>query len=113
MQGPIKALDLQVKCIGVFSDSQVVIQHVINSIHCASNHLNNYQREVSNLMYKFESFNIRSILHLVKYEAYMMANVASNRFPSNNFSHDKFSVKLIYRSLILDNITNYRIIKDD
>ena len=65
IQGLKKALDLQVKCIEVFGDSQIVIQHVRNSIHCISNHLKNYQRKVWDLMHKFESFNIRSIPHLL------------------------------------------------
>ena len=34
VQGLRKALDLQVKCIEVFCDSQIVIRRVINSIHC-------------------------------------------------------------------------------
>ena len=47
------------------------------------------------------------------YEADMLANVASNLFPSDNFSHDKFSVELIYRSSISDNIKNWRVFEDD
>ena len=43
----------------------------------------------------------------------MLANVASNLCPSNAFSHKKFSVELIYRPSILDNITNLRIFEDD
>ena len=37
---------------------------------------------------------------------YMLANAASNLCLSDDFSHDKFSIELIYRLLILDNITN-------
>ena len=43
----------------------------------------------------------------------MLANVASNLFPSDDFSHDKFSVELIYRPSIPDNITNWRVFEDD
>ena len=64
-------------------------------------------------MNKFEAFNIRSIPHSLNYEAYMLANAASNVCPSNDFSHDKFYVELIYRMLILRNIMNWRIFEDD
>ena len=46
-------------------------------------------------------------------EADMLANVTSNLCPSDNFSHDIFFVKLIYRSLIPDNITNCRVFDVD
>ena len=77
VQGLRKSLDLQVKCIEVFSDSQVVIRQVRNSIHCTSNHLKNYQREVWDLMHKFEDFNIRSIPRALNSKANMVANATS------------------------------------
>ena len=43
----------------------------------------------------------------------MLANADSNLCPSDDFSHDKFSVELIYRSLIPDNFTNWRVFEDD
>ena len=43
----------------------------------------------------------------------ILANLASNHCPSDNFSHDIFSVELIYRSSIPDNITNWRVFEDD
>ena len=42
-QGIRKALDLQVKCIEVFGESQILTHQVRNSINCTSNHLKNYQ----------------------------------------------------------------------
>ena len=64
-------------------------------------------------MNKFEAFNIRSILHSMDSEANMLANVASNVSPSDDFTQDKFSIELIYWSSIPDNITNWRIFDDD
>ena len=64
-------------------------------------------------MNKFEAFNIKSIPHTLNHEAEMLANAASNLCPSDDFSHDKFYVELIYRSSIPDNITNWRVFKDD
>ena len=46
-------------------------------------------------------------------EANMLANVASNLCPSDDFSHDIFSIELIYRLSIPDNITNWRVFEDD
>ena len=43
----------------------------------------------------------------------MLANASSNLCPSDDFSHDKFSVELIYRPSISDNITNWRVFEDD
>ena len=83
-----------------------------DSIHFTSHHLNNYQWEVSDLIHKFESFNIRSIPRLMNFESDMLASAASNLSPSDDFSHDKFSIELIYRRLILNNITNWRIFDD-
>ena len=113
LKGLRKALDLNIKCIEVFGDSQIVSRLVRNSIHCTSNHLKNYQLEVWYLMNKFESFNIKYIPRTLNFEADMLANAASNLFPSDDFSHDKFSIELIYRSSIPDNITIWRVFKDD
>ena len=44
VQGLRKALDLNIKCIKVFGDSQIVGRQVRNSINCTSNHLKNYQK---------------------------------------------------------------------
>jgi hypothetical protein len=49
VQGLRKAPDLDIKCIAVFRDCQIVARQVRNSINCTSNHLKNYQQEVWNL----------------------------------------------------------------
>jgi hypothetical protein len=64
-------------------------------------------------MNKFEAFNIKSIPRTLNHEADMLANEASNLCPSDDFSHDKFSVELIYRPSIPGNITNWRVLEDD
>ena len=91
----------------------IVARQVRDSINCTSNHLKNYQREVWDLMNTFEAFNIKSIPHTLNYEADMLPTVASNLCPSDNFSHDKFSIELIYRPSIPNNITNWRVFEDD
>ena len=63
-------------------------------------------------MHKFEDFNIRSIPYSLNSEVDMLDNAASTLCSSNDFSHYKFYVDLIYRSSIPYNITNWRIFKD-
>ena len=58
-------------------------------------------------MSKFQEFNIKSIPHIENYDANMLENVVSNLSPSDDFTHDKIYVELIYRSTIADNITNW------
>ena len=49
----------------------------------------------------------------MNFEADMLDNAASNLCPSDDFSHDIFSIELIYRLSILDNITNWRVFEND
>ena len=49
----------------------------------------------------------------MNFEENMLANVASNLCPSDNFYHERFSVELIYRPSVPDNITNWRVFEDD
>ena len=113
VHGLRKALNLQIKCIEVFGDSQVVIRQVRDSIHYTSHHRNNYQQEVWDLMNKFEAFNIISIPRSMNFEVDMLANSTSNLSPSDDFSSDKFSVELVYRPSISNNIKNWRIFDDN
>ena len=85
-----KALDLKDKCIEVFGDSQIVSHQMRNSINFTSNHLKYYQREVWDLISKFEAFNIKSISHTLNFEANMLVNATSNLCPSGDFSHNNF-----------------------
>ena len=43
----------------------------------------------------------------------MMENVSSNIFLNDDFSYDKFSVELIYKSSISNNIKNWRVFNDN
>ena len=63
-------------------------------------------------MNKFEAFNIRSIPCSMNSEADMMANATSNISPSDEFTHDKVFMELIYRPLIPNNITNWMIFNE-
>jgi hypothetical protein len=43
----------------------------------------------------------------------LLANVASKLIPSEEFSHDRFSIELLFRPYVPDNITNWRVFNDD
>ena len=82
IQGLKKALDLNVKVLVAFSDSEIIVRQVHNSIHCLSNHLQSYQKEVWSLISAFDAFNIESIPHFQNQEADLLVNVASWLIPS-------------------------------
>ena len=63
-------------------DSDIIVRQVRNSIHCISEHIQDYQKEVWNLISKFKAFNINSIPRFQNQEAYLLANVSSKLIPS-------------------------------
>jgi hypothetical protein len=64
-------------------------------------------------MQKFSAFNIKSIPRLNNYEAELLANVASKLFPTKGISPNSFSIELLFRPSVPDNITNWRVFDDD
>jgi ribonuclease HI len=113
LQGLRKALDMNVQNLTVFSDSKIVVRHVKNSIHCLSPHLKRCQSEVWNLMNKFSTFNIHSIPRLNNSEDDFLSNVASKLFLAECLSPNAFSIELLFRPSVPDNITNWRVFNDD
>jgi hypothetical protein len=67
-----------------------------------SPHLKNYQHKVWVLLYSFDAFNITSIPRCQNVDADILANATSRFTPLNN----GFSIEIIFRPFILDNITN-------
>lgn len=61
VQGLYKAIELDIKYLQVFGDSEIVIKHVRNIVHCLSGHLKHYQSLVQDLTSHFIAFNISSI----------------------------------------------------
>jgi ribonuclease HI len=113
LQGLRKALDMNIQNLVVFGDSEIVVRQVRDSIHCLSPHLKSYQYEVWSLMNKFSAFNINSIPRLNNAEADLLANVASKLLPAEGLSPNAFSVELLFRPSVPDNITNWRVFDDD
>jgi ribonuclease HI len=113
LQGLRKALYMNTQNLTVFGDSEIVVRQVRDSIHCLSPHLKRYQSKVWNLMNKFSAFNINSIPRLNNSEADLLANVASKLLPTEGLSPDAFSVELLFRPSVPDNITNWRVFDGD
>jgi len=113
VQGLYKAIDLKIQYLKVFGDSKIIIKQVRNTIHCLSNHLKHYQSLVQELTTQFLAFNISSIPRSQNLAADLLANVASKILPSEDYSPDRFSVELLFRPLIPDNVTNWRVFNHD
>jgi ribonuclease HI len=113
LQGLRKALDMHIQNLIVFGDSEIVVRQVRNSIHCLTPHLKCYQSEVWSLINKFSAFNINSIPRSSNAEADLLANVASKLLPADGLSPSAFSVELLFRPSIPDNITSWRVFDDD
>jgi hypothetical protein len=64
-------------------------------------------------MNKFSDFNINSIPRLNNSEEDLLASEASKLFPVEGLSLDVFSVELLFRPSVLDNIMNWRVFDDD
>jgi hypothetical protein len=90
-----------------------MVRQVRNSIHCLSPHLKSYQTEVWSLMQTNSAFNINSIPRLSNSEVDLLANVAYKLLPTEGISPNVFSIELLFRPSILDNITNWRVFDDD
>lgn len=68
---------------------------------------------VQDLVCNFYSFNITVIPRLQNASADFLANVASNLIPSEDFNPYRFSIELIFKPSIPDNITNMWVFNDD
>jgi ribonuclease HI len=113
LQGLRKALDMHIQNLVLFGDTEIVVRQVRNYVHCLTSHLKCYQSEVWSLINKFSAFNINSIPRSNKTEADLPANVASKLLPAEGLSPNAFSVELLFRPFVPDNITNWRVFDDD
>jgi hypothetical protein len=60
-------------------------------------------------MHKFLAFNINYIPRMSNSEADLLANVASKLLPVKGLCPNAFSIELLFRPSIIDNITNWRV----
>jgi ribonuclease HI len=85
VQGLKKSIDLNVKELKVFRDSEIIVRQVRNTIHCNSPHLKNYQQEVHRLIEHFEAFNITTIPREKNILADSLATAASRLSPLEDY----------------------------
>jgi hypothetical protein len=65
------------------------------------------------LIKSFDAFNISLVPRSLNFDVDLLANVASRIIPSENLLPDTFSMELLYRPSIPDNVTNWRVFDDD
>lgn len=108
-----KGIGWKIQYLKVFCDSDIVIKQVSNTIHCLSGHLKHYQSLVQDFISHFLEFNISPIPRSQNVVANLLANVASNLLPYEDYSPYRFSVELIFRPSVPDNVTNWLVFNHD
>lgn len=104
-----KSIDLKVFVQKVVGDSEIVVHTVRNTIHYVSLHLKSYKKEVRRLIFNFQCFNIILVPRMHNAATDALANATVRISPLR----DRFSIKILYKPSILDNITNLHIFDDD
>jgi ribonuclease HI len=106
VQGLKKAIELNIKELKVFGDSEIIVRKVNNTIHCNSLHLRNYQQEVQMLIENFEAFNITIVPRMQNTFVDSLANAASRLSPLKDYVASRFGVELLYTPSVPNNIYN-------
>ena len=109
VRGLKKAIEFKVKNLKVYGDSEIIVKHVRNTIHCLSLHLKGYQSEFWDLLTIFYAFNINSIPRFKNAAANLLATSVARLVPTNN----RCTIELIFTLVVPDNITNMRVFNDD
>jgi len=113
LQGLKKAIDMEVKNLKVFGDSQISVDQVRKRIHCNSPYLVRYQLEVWSLIDSFGSFNITHIPQRKNQDVDLMASMAAKLLLDFKLKKNKCYVELIFRPSVPDNISNWQVFEDD
>ena len=99
-----------IECVG---DSKIIVKQVHNQIHCLSPRLVNYQKLISDMINSFSEFNIKFVPRSQNFDVDLLANTASRLILPKGLSPQNFSIELMYRPSILDNVTNWKVFDDD
>jgi hypothetical protein len=113
VQGLKKAIDLNIKEIKVFKDSEIIVRQVRNTIHCNSPHLRNYQHEVHRLIEHFEAFNITSIPRTKNTLAESLSTAASRLSHIEYYEASRYIVEILYKPSFPNNISNWKVFEGD
>ena len=82
-------------------------------IHCNSPHLKNYQQKVHRLIECFEVFNITTIPREKNTLTDSLAIAASGLSPLEDYESSRFTVELIYKPSVPNNISNWKFFEGD
>jgi len=104
-----KAISLNVVILKVVGDLEIVVWKVCNTIYYLSLHLKSYQKKVWQLISNFQAFNIIFVPCTRNIAANALKNVASRM----SLIRDRFTIEILYKPSIPDNITNLRMFNDD
>jgi hypothetical protein len=113
IQGLKKAIDLNIRKMKFFGDSKFIVRQVRNTINNNSPHLKNYQQEVHRLMEHFESFNITTIPSAKNILVDSLAMDASRLSPLEDYEASQFTLELVYKPLVPNNISNWKVFEGD
>jgi ribonuclease HI len=113
VQGLKKVVDLKIEKIKIFGDSEIIVRQIKNTIHCNSPHLRNYEQEVQRLMNNFLAFNIIVVPRSKNLVVDSLATPSSRLSPLEDFEASKFSIELLYKPSVPNNITNWRVFEGD
>jgi ribonuclease HI len=109
VQGLKKAIDLNVKELKVFGDSQIIVRQVRNTIHFNFPYLKSYQWEVHRLIKNFEAFNITTIPRANNILVDSLATNASRLSPLEDYEASRFNLELLYKPSVPNNISNWKL----
>ena len=104
---------MDIKELKFFEDSEIIVRKVRNNIHCNSPHLKNYQQEVYRLIENFEAFDIIEIPRTKNILAYSLAIVTSGLLPLEYYEASRFTVELLYKPSVPNNISNWKVFEGD
>jgi len=113
VQGLNKSIDLNVKELKFFGDSEIIVRQVRSIIHCNSLHLNNYQQEVHRLIDHVEAFNITIIPRAKNILVDSLATTASRLSPLEDYETSHFTMELLYKPSVPNNISNWKVFEGD
>jgi len=99
-----KAIDLKADYLQVIGDSKISKRQVCNTIHYLSPHLKNYQQDVWCLINSFKAFNI---IYVPRFN-----NATSDTTARFTPHRDGFSIEIMYKPAVPENVTNLHIFND-
>jgi ribonuclease HI len=113
VQGLKKSIDLNIKELKVFGDSEIIIGKVKNNIHCKSPQLINYQQEVHILIDHFEAFNVTVVPRKKNTLDDALATATSRLSPLEDYEASRFTMELLYKPLVPNNVSNWKVFEGD